>query len=674
MTVDAIPNGVSWVPFVGPRAFVEDESDRFFGRYREAHDIAALWQAHRLTILYGASGVGKTSLVNAGVVPLLETSRTDVLPVGRVSHASSFPLAALPDHNPYTFALLSAWSAAESPTRLVGMTTFDFLRRRGGRTDRYGDPIPVFIAIDQAEELFSDFAHRRAYRQPFIDDLAETLEAMPDVHLLLSIRSEFISALRPFEKILGGGSGHSFHLLPFSPDNALEAVLRPLEGTSRTFAPQAAEHLVTELQTVRIVSAVGERTEVISETIEPVQLQVVCTTLWESLPEQVREIKIEHIRRYADVDRALTDFCDQALAMVSADHDLDPDDLRQWLIDTFITELGTRSTAYEGPTQTAGMPNSVLHALEDRHLLHAEIRSNSRWFELQHDRLIQPLQQGTVRFPPARTDAAPGARALLKMAEAALVDGELALARRHAEDALRLSPEDDHQTRAECKSFLGNIALQSGDLSLAEEYYRESADLFERVQDTTAVGRLLAAIGQVLILRGDPRQSIRELRSAVARIPNDLTVQTELGAALWHNGNLRAALAVLYSVLSADGSRREALRIRSEVLADQDDVGGALRDLERLNRQLPPASRAVRAWALARQGNTATAAQELARALASAPSAAPVLYWAARTQAVLGMADEAAVLAGRALEVGDPPLPAHQRQLAHGIVELGRQA
>ncbi|WP_449065236.1 nSTAND1 domain-containing NTPase [Planomonospora algeriensis] len=72
-------------PYVGLRPYRETEHDLFFGREREAREIATIWQATGLTVLYGTSGVGKTSLLHAGVLPRIEAERADVLPIARVS-------------------------------------------------------------------------------------------------------------------------------------------------------------------------------------------------------------------------------------------------------------------------------------------------------------------------------------------------------------------------------------------------------------------------------------------------------------------------------------------------------------------------------------------------------------------------------------------------------------
>ncbi len=669
MTVHIVYNGVDKCPYVGLRPFRTEDGDRFFGRSTESHDLASLWRANRLTVLYGASGVGKTSLLRAGVIPLLDPESAEVLPPGRVSHSSVFPLAALPEHNPYTFALLSSWSPGEPATSLAGLAVPDFLRRRGKRTDRHGRPLPVFAAIDQAEELFADSAHHNRHRRPFIDELVEALDQYPDLHLLLSIRESHRLDLAPYEHDLGRASQAWFRLLPLTPEAALEAVSGPLEGTDRSFTPEAAEELVDGLRTSEIVSADGERSRVIAEDVEPALLQVVCSQLWEALPDDVNAITSHQLRTHADADRTLVDFCGQALTAIADDRSLHATDLRSWLRHTFITERGRRSTVDEGLTQTAGMPNAVVRALENRHILKTEQRSGSRWYELQHDRLIEPIRRmdDTALGPLPQVKPAE----YLHTAAEALAAGDFALAKKQVERALQASPDTDLRLRAEAESFLGNIAHERGEPREAEARYRAAAPLFEVLQDTPAVARLLAAIGQSLLAQGRRAEAVDELRAAVGRVPNDLTVQTELGWTLWHLGQQRAAIAVLTSVLAIDANAPEALRARGEILADLGDAEGALRDLDRVRRQHRPSTRAARGLALATLRNLGAADQEIDTARTEAPGSGPVLLYAARVAALGGDPAMAADLTRRALAATDPPLPPHQRHTALNLLNQG---
>src|SRR5262249_25855970 len=67
-------------PFVGPSPFKEEDRDIFFGRVRETNDLASLVLAHSEVLLYAQSGAGKTSLIHAGLVPLLKgAERCEIL-------------------------------------------------------------------------------------------------------------------------------------------------------------------------------------------------------------------------------------------------------------------------------------------------------------------------------------------------------------------------------------------------------------------------------------------------------------------------------------------------------------------------------------------------------------------------------------------------------------------
>src|ERR1039457_3395080 len=154
-------------PYPGARPFRDAESDRLFGREAEAAELAELWRANRLVIAAGRAGSGKTSLLNAGLLPLVKGGRADVLPPGLLSYGSTFPAAALPEHNPYTLALLRSWSPDEDATRLVGLTVREFI---GRRAERHGG-ISLAV-IDQAEEMSADSGWRRGYGRRFLGALS----------------------------------------------------------------------------------------------------------------------------------------------------------------------------------------------------------------------------------------------------------------------------------------------------------------------------------------------------------------------------------------------------------------------------------------------------------------------------------------------------------------------
>jgi hypothetical protein len=70
-------------PYIGPRPYGRGEGN-FFGREREGKELAWLILAEQAVLFYAQSGAGKTSLLNARVIPILEKKGVLVLPVARV--------------------------------------------------------------------------------------------------------------------------------------------------------------------------------------------------------------------------------------------------------------------------------------------------------------------------------------------------------------------------------------------------------------------------------------------------------------------------------------------------------------------------------------------------------------------------------------------------------------
>ena len=108
-------------PYVGPRPFERDEAGLFFGRLGETRLLVSMVLASRVVLLYALSGAGKTSLLNAAVVPSLEREDFfEVLPPARVRGPATEaqPAAGV---NPYVTGVLSHWTgdgAASLPARL----------------------------------------------------------------------------------------------------------------------------------------------------------------------------------------------------------------------------------------------------------------------------------------------------------------------------------------------------------------------------------------------------------------------------------------------------------------------------------------------------------------------------------------------------------------------------
>ena len=225
-------------PYVGPRPFQTDDRGRFYGRDGEINQLVPLLYAHRLTVLFAQSGAGKTSLLNAGVLPvLIEDEGFEVLGRNdgsgnstRVSGVSAKEAEAAGVRNIYTYNALSGWLPTDQAPA-GGATLASFLAQRDHLADAAGDPAPRLAIFDQFEEVFTAYPDRWQERDDFFRQLREALDADPMLRIVLSLREDYLANLDPFLAVFRGISTLTFRLERLKKDDALSAVADPLKGT-----------------------------------------------------------------------------------------------------------------------------------------------------------------------------------------------------------------------------------------------------------------------------------------------------------------------------------------------------------------------------------------------------------------------------------------------------------
>jgi hypothetical protein len=389
MAVDAA--GAS--PYVGLRPFGEQDSRVFFGREHEADQLLSLITARPVVLLYSPSGAGKSSLLNARIIPGLRQDGFQVLAVARVGGRIPSGIEPAEFVNVYIFNTLSSWDQNQrDPQELARMTLPDYLERLERPTDDLGAPIPRVAIWDQFEELFTLHPDRWREREDFIRQLAAALQADPLLRALLSMREEYIAQMDPYGPLLPDRLRARLRLERMGPEAAQEALTRPLATTGQAFAPGVAERLVEDLLRVRVINPSGETMEVVGQYVEPLQLQVVAHTLWNGLAADTKVITERELQRFGDANQALLAFYEQVIRKVAQQVAVREEKLRDWFERNLITPAGTRGMVFREQRETAGLPNAAIDMLEQFHFIRAEARAGARWYELTHDRLIRPIQ------------------------------------------------------------------------------------------------------------------------------------------------------------------------------------------------------------------------------------------------------------------------------------------
>lgn len=380
-------------PYVGPRPFEAEDQALFFGRDREANEVTSLVIAHRVLLLYAESGAGKSSLINAGIIPRLQQERFEVLPSARVQGLIPEGIQHVAIANLYAFNALLSWAGQQAdPSQLAQVSLAGFLQRREHVTDTDGLPSPRFIIFDQFEELFTSYPQRWRDREGFFRQIQEALEADPLLRVIFSMREDYVAQMDTYASFMPENFRPRFRLERMRSDAALSAVAGPLGDTDRRFEEGVAEDLVEELLKTQVEVTSDQTVEIVGDSVEPVQLQVVCESLWRQLPADVSIIGQGHLQTFGDVDQALSRFYENAVRVASQQAQVNEDELRQWFDLTLITPAGTRGTVFRGQEETGRISNRAVDTLEDLHLIRAEVRAGSRWYELTHDRLIEPIK------------------------------------------------------------------------------------------------------------------------------------------------------------------------------------------------------------------------------------------------------------------------------------------
>jgi hypothetical protein len=250
------------------------------------------------------------------------------------------------------------------------------------------------VIFDQFEELFTFYPERWQDREGFFVRVSDALEGDPLLRVVFVMREDHIAQLDPYTPLLPEKLRTRFRLERLRKRATLSAVTGPLAEAKpkRSFAEGVAEQLVEELLKVRVETTAGKPKVVTGEFVEPVQLQVVCQSLWRDLPSDVTAITQDDLQAFGDVNQALSGFYERSIERAAQKAGVREGDLRSWFEGILITPAGTRGMVYRGREKTGGIPNAAVGVFENLHLIRGEWRAGARWYELTHDRFIEPIQ------------------------------------------------------------------------------------------------------------------------------------------------------------------------------------------------------------------------------------------------------------------------------------------
>jgi eukaryotic-like serine/threonine-protein kinase len=358
-------------PYRGLRTFEAEHRALFFGREPEIRAVLERLRSDPRVIVAGDSGVGKSSLCRAGVLPLISD--------GALGDAVSWQLVrVVPGRNPVaslTAALsnvlevneeaLQAWVASE-PAALARA-----LQRARQKSPDFG----VLVFMDQAEELFT---LARPAEAALVAEALGALASAPTARVLIAIRGDFVTRLAALPGIGEDVAASLYLLRPIAAEKLREVVVGPARTRGFRFESDA---LVEGL----VRSGLG------SSGSLPL-LQFALAELWEARDEDRKIIPALALEQLGGVEGGLSRHADTVL------HGLLPEqraEARRILV-RLVTAEGTRARRTVTELGAGGGPAAVaLDALVHGRLVVVRDVDGEAAYELAHEALVQGW--GTLR-------------------------------------------------------------------------------------------------------------------------------------------------------------------------------------------------------------------------------------------------------------------------------------
>ena len=353
-------------PYRGLKPFTADDEAVFFGRDRDIDDLTALVNAQPAVVVVGPSGVGKSSLVQAGLIPRLQRQRQWSVALVRPGLDPWQRLATgLLEVQGVPAKEVTLEQAEGLITRLRG-EGLGFLARFLRSKDR-----GLLVVVDQLEELL---AAGKPQDQGLIDLLLPQPDAVEDAaRVVLTLRTDFLPALQSTPNVQL--NGRIYLLSPLTAEQTRQAVERPAAERGVMFLPGLADEIVRD--------AAGGALPL---------LEFALTRLWAT--QRRRTLTFEDYRAMGGIVGVLDQVAEEQVAVLPdavADR-LDRVLIRLVRLPADGSGLATRQRVLE--CDVTNEEWQVLQRLADARLtsIDADLADN-RYAELTHESLITAWQR-----------------------------------------------------------------------------------------------------------------------------------------------------------------------------------------------------------------------------------------------------------------------------------------
>ncbi len=429
--------------YPGIHPFSPQDQALFFGRETDQENLFTAILLNQITVIIGRSGIGKSSLINAGLLPKIEKEVNQkendkrnflLLHIRAGNHKNSDDATLLQKILQTKISSIIPTAPAPEPPE-VQQQFLPFLRPHQKESlwyklkqlqylDLLNQKKRVYLTlIDQLEELFTypaeefrtllteleqvlspnppDRVREGIYEAECKDEniLSDkeqrVLEAPIPVKFLFAIRSDKLSLLIRLRDAICNIFQNLYELRPLSRQQAMDAITKPTELKNGFSAPPFRFH---EEAVQAIVDYLDQRRNADPELnleelrIEPFALQIICSHIEQNL-SQVDDNHDGLIQKpeVSELDLMIEQFYLDILGKLKLD-DQTLLSLKELIEDQMIDEQHRRKRiVYKGEINDPNLDEDLLKKVVDHRLLREVTGLGMAAYEISHDFLIEPI-------------------------------------------------------------------------------------------------------------------------------------------------------------------------------------------------------------------------------------------------------------------------------------------
>lgn len=404
--------------YPGPKPYEEAEKDLFFGRFLEAEELFQSISVHNLYVIHSESGLGKSSLISAGLLPRLRNELYEPVVI-RFKNRNTRPSATIID------AIIDAFKKKEGDDQVVnellavkqeGLWKVAKVINKYNKTlvlifDQFEEfnyfPESVRIeAIKELAELVSikiPHSIRKSYAMSGEDNVPESLYSQPEIKLVFSLRTDRIGILEDFVPYMPAMLRNRYILKPLHLDQGEQIVVLPAAMESTAEIEFTCLPFQYEPALIRGIVEVVKRK---NNTLDTTQLQIICLEIQEKV--RVRpasngpvEVTLDELGGKQGLENLVKFFYDKQLQKIKNNDEISVQEYFaiRILLEKRLIVQKKRDRLSDGSMsqhfRNHEMPEERIRPLIDELLNLRLIRSidmeDTTFYEIGHDTLIEPI-------------------------------------------------------------------------------------------------------------------------------------------------------------------------------------------------------------------------------------------------------------------------------------------